>query len=117
MKRGLMLGAAIALVCAGVAAASGGFRVVASPSLPGAKLSGVGFVAPTDGWVVGARTSSAPDDGGLATLSEHWNGSAWSVVPSVDTLFNDDTLAAVAGVASNDVWAVGQTSGRATRAR
>ena len=109
MKRGLMLGAAIALVCAGVAAASGGFRVVASPSPPGAKLSGVGFVAPTDGWVVGARTSSAPDDGGLATLTEHWNGSAWSVVPSVDTLFNDDTLAAVAGVASNDVWAVGQT--------
>jgi len=109
MKRGLMLGAVIALVCAGVAAAAGGFRVVSSPSPPGATLSGVGFVSATDGWVVGAKTSSAPDDGGLATLTEHWNGSAWSVVPSVDTLFNDDTLAAVSGVASNDVWAVGQT--------
>ena len=109
MKGLVILGAAIALVCAGVAGAAGGFRVVPSPSPAGATLSGVGFVSAADGWVVGSQTSTAKDDGGLATLTEHWNGSAWSVVPSVDTLFNDDTLAAVAGVASNDVWAVGQT--------
>jgi hypothetical protein len=72
-------------------------------------LSGVGFVSPNDGWVVGAHPSNAPDDGGAATLTEHWNGTAWSVVPSFDTLRIDDTLAAAAGVASNDVWAVGQT--------
>jgi hypothetical protein len=105
----LILGAALALGSTGVALATVGFRVVPSPSPPGATLSAVGFASATDGWVVGARTSPAPDDGGLATLTEHWNGSAWSVVPSVDTLFNDDTLAGVASVASNDVWAVGQT--------
>jgi hypothetical protein len=107
MKRGLLLVAAIALVSAGLAGAAGGFRVVPSPPVDG-MLSGVGFVSPTDGWVVGAQPSDAPDDGGAATLTEHWNGSAWSVVPSFDTLRVDDTLAAVAGVASSDVWAVGQ---------
>jgi hypothetical protein len=108
MKRGLLLVAAIALVSAGIAGAAGGFRVVPSPNVDGT-LSGVGFVSPTDGWVVGSQVSNLPDDGGGATLTEHWNGTAWSVVPGIDTLRNDDTLAAVAGVASNDVWAVGQT--------
>jgi hypothetical protein len=108
MKRGLILVAAIALVCAGIAGAAGGFRVVPTPPVDGT-LSGIGFVSANDGWVVGAGPSNLPDDGGAATLTEHWNGSAWSVVPGIDTLRNDDTLAAVAGVASNDVWAVGQT--------
>jgi hypothetical protein len=107
VKRGLIVVAAIALVSAGIAGAAGGFRVFPSPPVDG-MLSGVGFVSPTDGWVVGAHPSNAPDDGGAATLTEHWNGSAWSVVPSFDTLRVDDTLAAVAGVATNDVWAVGQ---------
>jgi hypothetical protein len=108
MKRGLILVAAVALLAAGPAGAAGGFKVFPTPPVDG-MLSGVGFVSPTDGWLVGGHPSSAPDDGGAATLTEHWNGTAWSVVPSIDTLRNDDTFAAVGGVASNDVWAVGQT--------
>jgi hypothetical protein len=44
--------------------------------------------------------------GGLwGALTEHWDGTAWSVVPTVPR--SSDTLAAVAAVAANDVWAVG----------
>jgi hypothetical protein len=107
VKRGLLSIAATALVAAAVAGAANAFRVFPTPPVNG-QLSGIGFVSPTDGWVVGGHPSDAPDDGGAATLTEHWNGSTWSVVPSFDTLRVDDTLAAVAGVASNDVWAVGQ---------
>src|SRR5581483_2701034 len=38
-------------------------------------------------------------------LIEHWNGTAWSVV-TTDTM--PSSLMAVAAIATNDVWAVGQ---------
>jgi hypothetical protein len=41
------------------------------------------------------------------TLTLHWNGAAWSIVPS--PIFNDDLLFAVDAIASNDVWAVGRS--------
>jgi hypothetical protein len=40
-----------------------------------------------------------------APLILHWDGSAWSVVPSPTA--NDGTLEGVVALASNDVWAVG----------
>src|ERR1700730_11358503 len=42
----------------------------------------------------------------LVTLTQHWNGTNWSVVPSpqVNTF---SYLYGVAAVAANDVWAVG----------
>jgi hypothetical protein len=60
-------------------------------------------------WSVGrsnAATGSAPD----RNLTEHWNGSAWTVVstPSYGGGFND--LTGVAANDSNDVWAVGNWS-------
>src|SRR5205823_13524350 len=44
------------------------------------------------------------------TLPLHWNGSAWSVVPSPNPDTNDNALFAVGG-SGNDVWAVGLHSG------
>ena len=42
------------------------------------------------------------------TLVEHWNGSAWSVVPSPNVGGSyDNALYGVAAVSANDVWAVG----------
>ena len=67
------------LVGAGLAGAAGGFQVVASPSVPGASLAGIGFVSATDGWTVGSFTGPNRHDG-RAPLTEHWNGSAWSAV-------------------------------------
>jgi hypothetical protein len=108
VKRGLIVVAAIALVSAGIAGAAGGFRVFPSPPVDG-MLSGVGFVSPTDGWVVGAHPSNAPDDGGAATLTEHWNGSAWSAVPTPSIAVTRASLVGVAALASNNAWAVGAT--------
>ena len=43
---------------------------------------------------------------GSGTLTEHWNGTAWSVVasPNAGTI---NSLQSVAAVSANDVWAVG----------
>jgi len=72
------------------------------------ELLGVGGIASDDLWAVGVFT----EDFGFhpsRTLTEHWDGAQWSVVPSV-SLQNFDQLNAVSAVATDDVWAVGQIS-------
>ena len=46
----------------------------------------------------------------LQMLTEHWNGSNWSIVssPSPGT-YNGNELYGVAAISTNDVWAVGGT--------
>src|SRR5205823_13057673 len=64
-----------------------------------------------DVWAVGIYWTV---DGGYnvqRTLTLHWDGSAWSVVPSPNPGFWADLLLAVRG-SGNDVWAVGSYSGR-----
>lgn len=58
-------------------------------------LRDVAVVTPDDIWAVGDR-------GGTTTLTEHWNGVQWTVVPS-----SNGFLQAVTAVSTNDVWAVG----------
>jgi len=41
------------------------------------------------------------------TLTEHWNGTAWSAVASPN-VSSSDSLLGVAAVSANDVWAVGR---------
>jgi len=71
-------------------------------------LNAVVAIAPNDAWAVGYDVSL---DAPYATLTLHWNGSAWQVVPSPNpppspnTLYN--ALLGVSAVSSNDVWAVG----------
>jgi hypothetical protein len=76
----------------------------------GALLNGVSAVSRTDAWAVGY---SAPASGPAATLAEHWNGHAWSVVPSADpatqgtqVLGSEDLLYAVSA-RPDGAWAVG----------
>jgi hypothetical protein len=62
----------------------------------------------TDVWAVGTRqdrSGAIPID---RTLTEHWNGSAWSVVPSPNVGGNDNLLNGV-GAATGDVWTVGSS--------
>lgn len=68
-------------------------------------LNGVAVISQSDVWAVGNAPS--PSTYVVSTLAEHWNGSAWSVVPTVDPPSGEAYLSAVAAVASNDVWAVG----------
>ena len=47
------------------------------------------------------------------TLTEHWNGSAWSVVNAVDAGSSGNQFYAVKALASDDVFAAGQQAGAA----
>jgi hypothetical protein len=69
-------------------------------------LSGVAAIAPNDVWAAGSLSSHQPHP---TTLIEHWNGSQWSIVTSPNPGPLSDTLSAVAAVAANDVWAVGES--------
>ena len=62
-------------------------------------------VAPGDAWGVGYQSL-----GGLnfQPLTEHWDGTAWTVVPAdPPPSGTDNQFWSVSGSASNDVWAVG----------
>jgi hypothetical protein len=68
-------------------------------------LNGVSALSGSDAWAVGVRELPS---GAQAPLVEHWNGSAWSYVPSPFFRHSSQTdLIDVAAIAPNDVWAVG----------
>src|SRR5204863_434264 len=64
-------------------------------------LLAVSAASSNDVWAVG--TYGDPHQ----PLVEHWNGSAWNVVPSVSVSTNHNRFNGVAAVSSTDVWAVG----------
>ena len=68
--------------------------------------AGVKAFAPKDVWAVGSQIAAGMLQ--TRTLVMHWNGSAWSVVPSANPEPNIDSLHAIDGISSNDLWAVGQ---------
>lgn len=85
------------------------WSVVTSPNpagKPDVQLNGIAVVSGNDIWAVGH--SGDPSYVPLQTLTEHWNGTSWSIIssPSPGT-YNGNDLAAVAAISSNDVWAVG----------
>jgi hypothetical protein len=77
----------------------------AQPLNPGGAsntLDSVAIESACDAWAVGFQTG-----GGIeATLSEHWNGSAWTAVPS-PAPGTASLLRSVRGTSPSDVWAVG----------
>ena len=66
-------------------------------------LTSVAKAAANDVWAVGWSSSTT---GGF-TLIEHWNGSAWSIVPSPNGP-GINNLEGVAVASAGDVWAVGE---------
>jgi hypothetical protein len=85
------------------------WKVVASPNVGTNSnvLSGVTAISTNDVWSVGNTTVS---NGFFQTLTEHWNGTQWSIIPSPNPNMNSSVLNAVRAVSTSDVWAVGQTS-------
>lgn len=102
--------AAATLALAAPAAAGASYTVVPSPNPPVGEslLTGVRASSATDAWAVGSSCCAARNFG-RAALTEHWDGSAWSVVPSLDTRLNDDLLNAVTDISPSNAWAVGET--------
>jgi hypothetical protein len=85
------------------------WSVVASPNPTGKTyvvLNGVDAISASDIWAVGH--SGDPSSIPLQTLTEHWNGTSWSIVPSPSPgTYNGNVLNAVSAISANDVWAVG----------
>ena len=80
--------------------------VPADPGLATAQANGVDARASDDAWIVGegAKTGASA----VNPLIEHWDGAHWRSVPSVRIAAGcDASLASVAAVAADDVWAVG----------
>ena len=85
------------------------WSVIPSPNPAGKTyviLNGVAAIAANDVWAVGH--SGDPSSIPLQTLTMHWDGAAWSIIPSPSPgTYNGNVLTAVSAVSSNDVWAVG----------
>ena len=83
------------------------WSVVPSPNVVGSSsvLTALSVISATDIWAVGYSTDSNLVN---HTLTMHWNGATWSIVPSPNVI--NDILFSVAAVATNDVWAVGRSN-------
>ncbi|MBV8357616.1 MAG: hypothetical protein JO189_06725 [Deltaproteobacteria bacterium] len=68
-------------------------------------LFGVAAISDNDVWAVGEAQDT---NGCWQTLTEHWDGSSWSVVPAVNPGRTGNQLYAVKAITSDDVYAVGQ---------
>jgi hypothetical protein len=90
---------------------SNGWHIVSSPSQGGSNnhLYGVAAVSANDVWAVGDWYDA--DVGRGKTLTEHWDGSQWNILPSPNAATSlSSSLFAVAIVSATDIWAVGDTN-------
>jgi hypothetical protein len=71
-------------------------------------LDGVDGTAPNDVWAVGTSTSSPNFI--IHTMAMHWNGTAWSLVPTPVTQFSE-WFSAVKAFSPTNVCAVGTSAG------
>jgi len=84
--------------------------VTPAPYYQASRLVSVAAVAPDDVWAVGAG-GTGPGGGQVPSrlLIEHWNGSAWSMVPSPQptNFYGYAGLTGVTALAADNIWAVG----------
>jgi hypothetical protein len=74
-------------------------------------LSAVAADSSTDAWAVGSTNAGSP--GQENTLTEHWDGTSWTVVPSPDPTQAGCTNYGLNGVSASATatWAVGHACG------
>lgn len=87
------------------------WSLVSSPIPPerriGYSLGSVDSVTSSDAWIVGQAFDRKTGDS--TTLTEHWDGAGWKVIPSPNEGAFSDVLAGVSVISFSDVWAVGWT--------
>ncbi len=89
------------------------WTIVSSPNI-GSRfnhLNGVTAVSANDIWAVGYYGNGVTAS---QTLIEHWDGSAWNIVPSPNIAAGSNVLNGIAAVSANDIWAVGDYYNAAT---
>jgi hypothetical protein len=82
--------------------------VVPSPNIGSGDntLEGVTALSPTDAWAVGRFFDTASSQ--TKTLTQHWDGAAWTIVPSPNVGSGGiSVLEAVDATSATDAWAVG----------
>jgi hypothetical protein len=85
------------------------WSIVPSPNEEGANwLAAVDASAADNAWAVGYYIGN---EGVYETLSEHWDGSAWTLVEAPNVGETGDWLYGVAAVSPSEAWAVGTTAG------
>jgi hypothetical protein len=88
------------------------WTIVPSPNAGGpSTLAAIDALSANDAWAVGNFVADPFSEGGHRTLTEHWNGSAWELVPSPNDGVEggNGRLFGVFAPASNNVWAVGSS--------
>jgi hypothetical protein len=80
------------------------------PGTEGIETDSVAAVSPADAWAVGGLYANnvlfgVTSDGALI---EHWDGTAWSIVPNPALNQPGAVLRSVSVVSPSDIWAVGQ---------
>ena len=83
------------------------WSVVASPNPAGfiaSQLFAVSAFSANNIWAAGTSQTS---NNVMQTLTEHWNGTAWSVIPSVNPGASFNSLKGIVTVSATSAWAVG----------
>jgi hypothetical protein len=73
-------------------------------------FNGVVALSPSNVWAVGESTDPQFDNQDQQTFVEHWDGTAWSIVPSPNPGVGfgaANVLSGVSGVSADDLWAAG----------
>ena len=76
-----------------------------NPGVQGSLLAAITAVSPTDIWAVGSATVQGNGYVVEQSLTEHWDGTRWSVVATPSN--GEGNLLGVSASSSTDVWAVG----------
>jgi len=89
-----------------------GWRLIPAPSTTndGNELLGVWATSSTDAWAVGYHSDNFSGDSW--PLTEHFNGTAWSIVSSPQPEFS--SVSSVREISPTDVWAVGTAQNQST---
>jgi len=74
-------------------------------------LHSVATPSPNDAWAVGSYVNSERH---TLTLTMHWDGTQWTIVPSPNVPSTNGLLTSVATTSANDAWAVGYYQGGGT---
>ncbi len=77
-------------------------------------LYGVVAPAPNEAWAVGLSTPDAPPAESVTlTLIEHWDGTAWQIVPSPNvgptSVYQSNRLFAITTLSPTDIWTGGSS--------
>ena len=89
------------------------WTIMPTPESSGSSVIAVVAISTNDVWAVG-NDVSGQNFSTATTYIMHWNGTAWSTVPSPNGALPYNVLRGVAGASANDVWAVGSSSDSTT---